>query len=152
LRGINSIFQKRFLAVEQTQMPRKSDKIVPLRDGTSPEPPAGLGSHGIALWCAVHGEYRIDDAPGLEILRGACEAIDRAEAAKAEVLRDGMTVERKTSSLRPHPALAVEYSLRGLALRHLNSLGVNAEPKRDRPGRPPVKSTSPFAAFWRDDE
>jgi hypothetical protein len=46
----------------------------------------------------------------------------------------------------------VEYSFRGLALRHLNSLGVNAEPKRDRPGRPPVKSTSPFAAFWRDDE
>lgn len=132
-------------------MPKKSAKIVALHEGTRPEPPAGLGSHGVALWRTITAEYVIDDAPGLEILRGACEAIDRAETAKAEVLRDGMTVTNATGSLRPHPALAVEHSFRGLALRHLTSLGVNAEPKRDRPGRPPAKGSNPFAPFWRDE-
>ena len=62
-------------------MPKKSAKIVALHEGTRPEPPAGFGSHGVALWRTITAEYVIDDAAGLEILRGACEAIDRAETA-----------------------------------------------------------------------
>ena len=101
----------------------------------------------MTLWKAIHSEYQIDDQPSLEVLRSACECVDRAEAAKAEVQRDGMTASSATGSLRPHPALAVEAQFRGLMLRHLNNLGINAEPPR-APGRPPTKTVSPF--HWND--
>jgi hypothetical protein len=125
-------------------MPKKSAPAGLYHDGTTPKPLSGLGRAGVTLWNAIHGEYQLDDEPSLEILRSACECADRADAAKREVARDGMTVESRTGSLRPHPALAVEATFRGLVLRHLNALGVNTEAKHDGPGRPARKTISPF--------
>jgi hypothetical protein len=125
-------------------MPRNSTSTGLYHDGTAPKPPSGLGRAGGRLWAAIHSEYDITDEPSLAILRSACECADRAESAKAEVERDGLTVSSKTGSLRPHPALAVEATFRGLVLRHLNALGVNTEAKNDGPGRPARKTISPF--------
>jgi hypothetical protein len=37
-------------------------------DVTEAQPPRQLGQHGLALWKAVTGEYRIEDAGGIEML------------------------------------------------------------------------------------
>jgi hypothetical protein len=132
-------------------MPKNPKSTGLYHDGTAPKAPSGIGRAGAMLRDAIHGEYQIDDEPSRQVLRSACECIDRAEAAEAEVLRDGMTVQSKTGSLRPHPALAVEATFRGLMLRHLNSLGINTEAKHDGPGQPPSRGINPFLSL-RDHE
>ena len=89
-------------------MPQNPKSTGLYHDGTAPKAPSGLGRAGVSLWDAIHGEYQIDDEPSRQVLRSACECIDRAEAAKVEVSRDGMTVQSNAGSLRPHRALAVE--------------------------------------------
>jgi phage terminase small subunit len=143
--NLREIHCKRQKQIENARrMPRKPKTTGLYTDGTAPKAPSGLDRAGRKLWDAILGEYDITDEASLEILRSACECADRAEAAKREVARDGMTVESKTGSLRPHPALAVEATFRGLMLRHLNALAVNTEPKHDGPGRPARKTISPF--------
>jgi hypothetical protein len=84
---------------------------------TGPQPPRKLGEHGLKLWNAVQGEYRIDDIGGVEILAQVCAALDRAEALAAQIAIDGETVMTK-AGLREHP---------GFVCRNLQRLGLNVE-------------------------
>ena len=52
-------------------------------------PPRPLGKHGQALWDRVMNDYEISDSGGLEMLMQACTALDRAEALRVEIDRDG---------------------------------------------------------------
>jgi hypothetical protein len=76
------------------------------------------------------------DENGLTLLESALVCLDRAEAARAVVEREGLTVTDRHGCLRPHPAVAIERDFRGLFLRKVKSLGLDLEPLHSRPGRP----------------
>ena len=51
---------------------------------SSNDPPRKLGDPGRSLWDRVMAEYDISDSGGLEMLCQACQALDRAEARRAQ--------------------------------------------------------------------
>jgi hypothetical protein len=103
---------------------------------TEPQPSRPLGLHGQALWRRVTSEYDIEDAAGVELLTQCCAAVDLAEALSARIAEDGEVI-RGPTGLRVHPAVKDSLAARGLAIRTLTKLGLNFEPLRAGPGRPP---------------
>jgi hypothetical protein len=90
----------------------------------------------MALWRKVNAEYSIDDAAGIELLTQCCAAVDLAEALSARIAEDGEVI-KGPNGLRVHPAVKDSLAARGLAIRTLMRLGLNFEPLRALPGRPP---------------
>jgi hypothetical protein len=100
------------------------------------EPPRPLGEHGQALWNQVMAEYAVEDIAGREFLCQAGQALDLAEALAAQIKADGVTV-RTPSGFKSHPSIKEELTARGFVVRTLAKLGLNFEPLRAAPGRPP---------------
>ena len=98
--------------------------------------PSHLTAEAKKIWREILDEYAIDDAAGLRILRVALEAFDRAQAARATIDKDGMTVKDKFGQTKPHPLLPIERDSRAAFLAGLKALNLDLEPLRDRPGRP----------------
>ncbi len=98
-------------------------------------PPRPLGQHGMALWRSVVAQYAIEDAAGIEFLVTACQALDRAEALKAQIDADGAVIRTK-AGLKDHPGLKHETAARSLCIRTLARLGLDLEPLHGGPGRP----------------
>ena len=69
---------------------KPSLKLVKPSPVTGPAPSRTLGVHGRSLWDRVMTEYDIQDSGGLEMLLQACGALDRAEALRIEIERDGL--------------------------------------------------------------
>ena len=99
------------------------------------KPTRKLGKHGAELWRNVMAEYEIADAAGLEMLCSACAGLDRAEACRATIDRDGEVIRSKAGP-REHPLLKHELAARSFVVRTLARLGLNFEPIKP-PGRPP---------------
>jgi hypothetical protein len=99
------------------------------------QPPRTLGKTGRSLWDRVTREYRITDAGGVEILCLAAEALDRAEALREAIARDGQFLMTR-HGLKDHPGLKHETANRALVSRLLGRLGLEVEPLRGigRPG------------------
>lgn len=76
-------------------MTGKKLKLVTPTQPQPGSPPRPLGQHGMAFWRAVHAEYGVEDAGGLEILAQACQAIDRAESCAAKIAKEGETMRLK---------------------------------------------------------
>jgi hypothetical protein len=108
--------------------------IPPAATGT--QPPRELGPRGLELWRSVTDEYRVDDAAGVQMLLQACLALDRLEALAEQISQDGEII-RGRSGPRSHPGLRDEIALRAFVCRTLRSMGLNYEPLRSAPGRPP---------------
>jgi Phage terminase, small subunit len=102
--------------------------------GSQPSRP--LGVHGQALWGRVLAEYDVSDAAGVEMLTQACQAVDLAEALSDRIAEDGEIV-RTPTGIKAHPAIKDSLAARGFAVRTLQRLGLNFEPLRAGPGRPP---------------
>jgi hypothetical protein len=98
-------------------------------------PPRPLDVHGMALWARVMSAYRIEDEGGIEILAQICAALDRAEALREAINRDGEVIATKTGP-KAHPALRDELANRAFVVRGLERLGLNIETIKP-PGRPP---------------
>jgi P27 family predicted phage terminase small subunit len=111
-------------------------QIVPTLYPSGPEPPRTLGDHGRALWDRVVAEYDIADVAGAEMLAQCCTSLDRAEALRAEIERDGPVI-RVRGQIKDHPALKHELAARSFVCRTLTRLGLNFEPARTSSGRPP---------------
>jgi hypothetical protein len=94
--------------------------------------PTHLKPPGRRLWAAVTGDYQIDPA-GLELLRLAAEALDRADEARSAVERDGAYVPDRFGNIRAHPGLGVERDSRLAAARLIHQLGL-----LDPPDHPPI--------------
>ena len=105
-----------------------------------PQPSRPLGAHGEKLWRRATAEYDIDDVAGVEMLTLACQALDRAEALAACIETDGEIV-RTPQGIKSHPAIREELSCRGFIVRTLQKLGLNFEPVRAGPGRPPGRGS-----------
>jgi hypothetical protein len=101
------------------------------------EPPRKLGAHGGALWRAVMAEYQIEDSAGLAMLAQACIALDRAEQCRAAIEKDGVVIRARAGPPKDHPALKHELGFRSFTVRTLQKLGLDVEPLRSHPGRPP---------------
>jgi P27 family predicted phage terminase small subunit len=98
-------------------------------------PPQHLSARSKAFWRRLTGEYVITDAPGLELLRRACEASDRADSAREEIEGDGATFRTRFGEIRVHPAIAVERDARNALRQLLRELRVTAPPDDPRIGR-----------------
>ena len=106
----------------------------PLR--TAPPPPAYLGATGADLWREIVKVYVFDDRGAYETLAQACSAADRAEACRVQINNDGELIRTK-SGVRDHPLIKHELAARAFVVRTLARLGLDLEPVRDGPGRPP---------------
>src|SRR5262249_17884745 len=113
--------------------PMSYSAVTMLERGTVP---AGLGETGQRLWAAVQGQYNIRDAGGVELLKQACQAADRAERCRKAIDLDGELVEQPNGGTREHPLLKAEIAARSFVVRTLTRLGLDVEPVR-QPGRPP---------------
>jgi hypothetical protein len=113
----------------------KDSPLGPVSNPGAPLPPRSVGSHGQSLWNRVTAEYQIEDCGGLEMLAQACQALDRAEALRGEIERDG-EVLRLQGSVKDHPALKHELANRAFVVRTLARLGLNFEPVKSSVGRP----------------
>jgi hypothetical protein len=98
-------------------------------------PPRPLGAHGIALWNSIMREYAITDRGGLELLVQACATVDRVEALREAIDRDGEVVATRTGP-KAHPALRDELAGRSFIVKTLERLGLNIETLKPGPGRP----------------
>jgi phage terminase small subunit len=99
--------------------------------------PEHLSKESQALWKGITEEYSIDDAAGLKILQTALEALDRCQAARAEIDKVGMTVIDKFGQVKPNPLLPTERDSRAAFLAGLKALNLDLEPLKNGPGRPP---------------
>ena len=98
--------------------------------------PRDLGEHGLSLWRSVTSEYQLEDAGGVAMLALACQALDRAEACRAQIDEDGEMLRTKTG-MRENPLLKSELANRAFVVRTLAKLGLDVEPVRPSAGRPP---------------
>jgi len=98
--------------------------------------PKHLSAEAKQIWKEILKEYDIQDSAGLRILRVSLESFDRAQAAREEIDRDGMTTLDKFNQLKPHPLLPIERDSRAAFLAGLRALNLDLEPLRDGRGRP----------------
>jgi hypothetical protein len=121
-------------------MARKpSTKLTVIGDAptrTGPPPPANLGSVGTSLWQDIVAAYQFDDRAAYETLAQACMAADRAESCRRHIDEDGEVI-RGRGSVRDHPLIKHELAARAFVVRTLARLGLDLEPVRSGPGRPP---------------
>ncbi len=101
----------------------------------TPRLPRHLGLAGRALWRSVVTDYLIEEWQ-LAILAVAAEAADRIQEARAEVHKDGLTLDGRFG-LKSHPALAVERDSKLLLLRSLRELALDPE-AIESVARPPM--------------
>lgn len=101
----------------------------------APAPPRRLGKAGLNLWGRVHAEYSITDAGGVELLCTACQALDRAEACREQIDKDGEMVRFK-GGVKENPLLRSELQNRALVMRAISKLGLDVQPLQQGKGRP----------------
>jgi hypothetical protein len=88
------------------------------------------------LWTDITAAYEFSDRGSYETLFQACAAADRAERCRVAIDRDGEMIRTRTGE-REHPLLKAEMAARGFVVRTLARLGLDLEPVRPGPGRPP---------------
>lgn len=103
---------------------------------TTPAPPEHLGAAGRDLWLSIQNQYEITDAGGCALLQQAAEAADRVRECRELIAEQGAVMRTKTGA-KAHPLLATERDARAALLRAVRYLGLDIEPLRDKPGRPP---------------
>jgi phage terminase small subunit len=96
--------------------------------------PRHLSPEARAHWVQFQNGWQLDDGARL-ILMAALEAFDRMRDAQRAIKVDGLM----TKAGKLHPATTVERDARLAMLRAIRQLGLDVEPLRDGPGRPPGK-------------
>lgn len=96
-----------------------------------PKVPVGLSKAGAALWAAIQREYRVVDSAGLAVLEQAMRSWERAEGARRQLDREGITFKDRWSQRRPHPALPVERDSRAAFMQGIKQLGVEIPTEED---------------------
>jgi hypothetical protein len=111
--------------------------VPPAPEPVSVEPPGELGAVGMSLWRDIVSSYEFSDRASYETLYQACAAADRAAKLRALIDAEGEVLWIK-GVIRDHPALKHEIANRSFVVRTLARLGLDLEPLRSGPGRPPI--------------
>jgi len=110
--------------------------VPPAPEPCSAEPPGKLGDVGLSLWRDIVSSYEFSDRASYETLFQACAAADRAQRLRELIDQDGEVIGTRMG-LKDHPALRHEIACRSFVVRTLARLGLDLEPVRSGPGRPP---------------
>lgn len=94
------------------------------------KPPKNLGKSK-AFWVATMSKYELE-SHHVELLRLACEALDRIESARAAVIRDGEYFETP-SGFKAHGGLKIEHDSRAQFVRIIRELGMDLADNDSRP-------------------
>jgi P27 family predicted phage terminase small subunit len=100
-----------------------------------PAPPPHLTPETADWWRAIVSDYDLE-IHHLRLLESACDAWDRMVQARAEVLRDGITVEGP-QGLKQHPAVMVERDARIAFARLVRELDLDSPVPAPGPYHPP---------------
>lgn len=90
-----------------------------------PEPVVLTGERK-RLWDDVRARFVLEPASE-NILRNACESLERAAQLAEQVSRDGATFKDRFGAVRVNPAAQLERDFRGLAARQLQQLASRME-------------------------
>jgi P27 family predicted phage terminase small subunit len=101
-----------------------------------PKAPKQLSKEAKGWWRHFVEGWELDK-PALLVLESALECFDRMRAAQALITEEGMVTTDRFGQQKAHPAVLVERDAKGNMLRHLKQLGLDLEPLRPGPGRPP---------------
>src|SRR5580704_11125296 len=123
-----------FLPMKKIDDPPRLTLVKPAPTGL--DPPRPLGPHGRALWDRVVAEFDMGDVGGSELLCLAGQTLDRAEQLAERIRADGVMIRTATGA-KAHPCVKDELAARNLTARLLARLGLDLEPLRAGPGRPP---------------
>jgi phage terminase small subunit len=98
-------------------------------------PPSHLSDAGRRFWLDVTADFDLE--PHQEkLLLVACDALDRANQARLVVDAQGLMVDDRYGSPKPHPLIAVERDARVVFMRALRELALEEEPPPEaRPTR-----------------
>jgi P27 family predicted phage terminase small subunit len=99
------------------------------RNGSSarPKAPSHLRAATRRWYEQVVTDYVLDDHH-LHVLRLACEALDRAEQARAKLRRHGLTYDDRWGVPHARPEVQIERDSRAAFARLLRELDLDAEP------------------------
>ena len=100
-----------------------------------PAPTAHLTPETQAWWRGIVSDYDLE-IHHLRLLESACDAWDRMVTARAEVLRNGITVEGP-QGLKQHPCVAIERDARIAFSRILRELDLDSPVPAPSPYHPP---------------
>lgn len=100
------------------------------------DPPSGLCDTAATWWRATQDEYGIADSAGLALLEQAARALDRAEAARALLAKDGLVQADRFGQPKPHPGCVILRDAEASFRSSLRDLRLDVEPARPV-GRPP---------------
>jgi len=90
-----------------------------------PRPPEGLSEASKKFWRSIVQGWELDPNH-LELLRIACQQLDRAAQARAAVGEAGSYFTDKFGAVKPHPGLAVETQARKLFIQAVREIGLDA--------------------------
>jgi P27 family predicted phage terminase small subunit len=103
-------------------------------------PPAHLSPSAAEWWRSTVERYVLEEHH-LRLLRLCCEAWDRAQEAREQLAREGMTTPTRDGGLRAHPCVAIERDARLAVARLVRELDLDTEPlASDRVGPPAIFS------------
>jgi P27 family predicted phage terminase small subunit len=95
--------------------------------------PTGLSKAGRELWSRLVAEFGIVDAGGLAVLEQGLRSWERAEQARRQLDREGLTFRDRWGQARPNPALPVERDARAAFLSAIKQLQIEI-PTAEQPG------------------
>jgi phage terminase small subunit len=101
-----------------------------------PQPPPHLSPSAADWWRTTVETYVLQEHH-LRLLQLACEAWDRAQAARALLEEEGLTVHGQKGP-RPHPAVAIEHGARLACARLIRELDLDTEPPMSERNGPPA--------------
>ncbi|WP_028321265.1 P27 family phage terminase small subunit [Desulfatiglans anilini] len=85
----------------------------------------------------LEAEYNLGDAEAQLLMASMTRTFDQLRRAERQVETDGMTQIDRFGKIIAHPLLSVIRDCRASILQYLKHLGLEAEPPRPAPGRPP---------------
>ena len=97
------------------------------RANALPRAPSHLSAESKTWWRSAVRAYHLEDHH-LKLLRLACEAWDRANAARLAIKREGMIYTDRFGAPRKHPAVGIEEQARLAFARLVRELDLEGEP------------------------